>query len=475
MKTIQLILFLSTAYFVQSQEYTFVELTPDSLHNVMSGAFAHGDIDNDGDIDFIMAGDSNYQWGGGNCTALYLNDGLGNFEKRNPFSILPVQEATILMQDFDGDNDLDLYVTGFNDSSLSNTSRMYRNDGNYTFTYLQGNYLPVGPDATIDFSDVDNDGDVDAVASYNYSGPYTEIFYNDGSGDFTYSQGSSGIFYCCGISEFADVDGDGDQDILTSGNNPIPAAHTRIYLNDGNGNFTISNGFTMMNTFWTGGFLDMDNDGDMDILLAHVSYGPSKIFINDGAGNFTEVVTPAFQGITAHDIKFGDINADGRPDILLQGIVEGTLERVTRIYTNNWNLGFIESTTNIPLIQGQQSSMDLLNIDGDPYLELLLSAQIGGGVFRTALYDNVSFLGQEETSLENVSIYPNPNNGTFQLVLPSITSKTTLQIFNLKGQEVHSEELTNLSSTIEFKGVSGAYTAVLTNNNRVVTEKLFLL
>ncbi|MEZ4851536.1 MAG: FG-GAP-like repeat-containing protein [Bacteroidia bacterium] len=91
---------------------------------------------------------------------------------------------------------------------------------------------------------------------------------------------------------FADIDGNSTQDLIISGNSLGLA--TYIYLNDGAGNFSIKSG--MQNIGSSGGsisFADVDGNNTQDMLLSGIIYTTqvekiTRLYLNDGSGNFTE-------------------------------------------------------------------------------------------------------------------------------------------------------------------------------------------
>ena len=90
-----------------------------------------------------------------------------------------------------------------------------------------------GNNAQIATSDVDNDGDIDIVIT---SSSFSNLFYNNGSGGFNLS-GQNGIFPLTpnwyGSIAFSDIDNDGHQDILMTGNKDAYGnLLTEIYRND---------------------------------------------------------------------------------------------------------------------------------------------------------------------------------------------------------------------------------------------------
>ncbi|MFT7463790.1 MAG: hypothetical protein ACI9EF_002137, partial [Pseudohongiellaceae bacterium] len=201
---------------------------------------AAADYDDDGDFDLFVANDSQ-------SNMLLRNDGGGNFSDMGAMSGTDLNgegrtEACMGADigDLDSDGDLDMYVVNYQQE----TNTLYRNDGDGFFTdvsVLSGAgspSLPMLGFGTV-FVDVESDGDLDIyVANGHIMDNITEledlttfaqpdqIFLNDGSGRFTTAPES----YSSSCSEFrvgrgvarADLDRDGDMDLLVSNSTGAP-------------------------------------------------------------------------------------------------------------------------------------------------------------------------------------------------------------------------------------------------------------
>lgn len=270
------------------------------------------DLDNDGDYD-LFNGTTWHRPAYPAINNIFQNDGTGRFKDVTRTSGIPSDRTwptrAVLALDMDSDGDLDLFcVTNYQGTKDPPEERneIYRNDGNMEFTPIDSGALftaPCGQGATD--TDYDGDGDVDIIAA-NRTGD-VNILRNDGAGGFTLIPPMSiGIRHPAhdGIST-ADVDNDGDLDMLLAGDD-----EGHLYLNDGRGAFAHKQSFANTDGYM-GGFADLDNDGDVDLVFA----GDDLAYLNDGRGRFSPGPPVPVSGINdPRGIAFADIDGDGDPD-----------------------------------------------------------------------------------------------------------------------------------------------------------------
>ena len=154
---------------------TFTEQTSISFNGISSSS-AWGDYDNDGYLDFLLTG---YVFGIGRVSWVYRNNGNGTFTQQSSISLIGVETSSVSWGDYDNDGDLDILLTGYN-SGDAGISRIYRNNGNNSFTRQTSIYLTGIENGSVSWGDYDNDGDLDILlAGSSGSGYISKIYRNN--------------------------------------------------------------------------------------------------------------------------------------------------------------------------------------------------------------------------------------------------------------------------------------------------------
>lgn len=361
MKNFTLLVCILFAGIIQAQTFTEVatQITPCFF---ASADFA--DYDNDGDQDLAIFGvDANFN----DIADIYRND-EGVFTPINA-GIAPMHMGAISWADFDGDGDFDLLCSG-QDYSMGAFATIYENtDGIFT---ASGVDLPIGFWNSTGWGDYDGDGDLDLAYSWYSAGTANSaIFRNEGGSFANINAGLPGL--TAGSMEWGDYDGDGDLDLLHTGT-PADFSNTLVLIYENNdGVFSdISAGF--MDCAWYNNALwdDADGDGDLDVVYVgdDGDLYPFVVYINtDGA--FEMMNTGLFGVRTSNGnigMQTGDIDNDGDMDVVMTGDNENYVKS-TRIYLND-NGTYSALTHNIPGFGS--GTVDLTDIDNDGDLDIFL-------------------------------------------------------------------------------------------------------
>jgi hypothetical protein len=188
-------------------------------------------------------------------------------------------------------------------------------------------------------------------------------------------------------SLFFDADGDGDLDLYVCSGSIETSKYSanyldKLYINDGKGNFSISNqklpSATKFHSTSTVIAADIDNDNDLDLFVGERaipnSYGlPGSGFllINDGKGNFkekTESLAPQFKNLgMITDAIFIDINKNGYEDLVIVGEFMGI-----EVFENQ--KGNFKKLKDSPLsqVKGWFKTIEKSDLDNDGDLDLIL-------------------------------------------------------------------------------------------------------
>ncbi|MCU0431168.1 MAG: FG-GAP-like repeat-containing protein [Cytophagaceae bacterium] len=277
---------------VHAQVFGPVSTNPFNLTDVPNvnfiNAFAQGDLDNDGDEDILTSA-----YRSSNDGAFYYYENTGSIGApsfgtpiSSPFS-LPTKASDVYIPtlvDLDNDGDLDIMAGNY---SYTNSSLYYfRNTGTPTAPSFAAPVAdPFGINTSSldyyslynsDFADLDNDGDLDMLV-----GDYgANLYYFQNTGTASSPSFASPVMNAFGLSagfrwaapEFTDYDGDGDLDVLSGDRND----GFNYYENTGT--VTSPSFATKVNNPDQLGFLgsigafpelyDYDNDGDDDLLIS---------------------------------------------------------------------------------------------------------------------------------------------------------------------------------------------------------------
>jgi Tfp pilus assembly protein PilF len=277
------------------------------------------DYDNDGYLDLYIVREGK--------NILYKNDGKGSFQDVTEKAGVGDEAAgnSSLFFDYDHDGDLDLYLL------RPHSNLLYRNNADGTFTDqtkesgLGGGDLN-SKDAA--FADFDDDGDIDLFV-VNSNGTNI-LFSNQRQGTYKVITQESGLQSDGNSTSVTtgDYNNDGFPDLFVTSSKP---GGCTLYRNKGNGHFTVDMGSADLTKYlqqvkaYDASFLDIDNDGYLDLLVTGVATSPEGkgvyMFHNDASGRLFIVpdILPAEITGGRRLVTF-DYNEDGDMDVALQDL-----------------------------------------------------------------------------------------------------------------------------------------------------------
>ncbi len=289
--------------------------------NPMRHAWA--DVDNDDDLDLYIGA----TWNSNGINELWLNNAGAGLALTTGSGATPnvaqPYEGTVSWADYNNDGWIDLFVPRWND--LKN--KLYRNTGN-------GNFVEVTTGALVNdlgwtsggfWGDYDSDGDQDIFIVNYQIGPTTpgnnNLFRNNGDGTFTKMTIAGPLVTATQngrSANWVDVNNDGWLDLFTCNQ----FGQDLLYINNGDGTFMPKTVGALNHTSWSSNWGDYDNDGDQDLITIGFFGTDSKFWQNDGQGNLTDIsnnfpaIFPtATSGSNSNGIVWVDYDLDGWLDL----------------------------------------------------------------------------------------------------------------------------------------------------------------
>lgn len=338
----------------------------------------------------------------------------------------------------------------------------------------QANYI-----AACATADLDNDGDIDVLIGEYYGG----LIYYENTGSAQIAQFAAPATNPFGLDSvdsfafptFADLDNDGDMDLLVGEYN----GNFKYFRNNGTANSPafgtpISNPFSIQPAYYFGlpSFADLDNDGDLDLLIGEY-YGNMQYYENIGTpttASFDAPQTNPFGLSQTYEYAFidlGDLDNDGDFDLIV-GEYYGAFQ-----YFEN------TGTVSNPQFSGPQTNPfgldsvysfaipEFIDMDGDGDLDLLVGAYYGSINY----YENADpqAIKEEQAGFE-LTLFPNPVQDVLQIT--SEDKITQIELLDLSGRVINIQQ--NVNNTIRVAHLpKGLYILRLTNDSGLATTEKF--
>jgi hypothetical protein len=274
-----------------------------------------------------------------------------------------------------------------------------KNNNTIKFTHKENNYIDFNVDRLLPFmrsaegpkmavADVNNDGTEDLFiggSKNNIASLFIQknsTFIKKETSDFNNQRAAEDA-----ESIFFDADNDGDLDLYVCSGGVETSKYSanyldKLYLNDGTGNFTLSNQKLPTTVQYHSSssviVADTDNDNDLDIFVGERtipnSYGmPGSGFllINDGTGKFTEQSTnlaPEFKNLgMITDALFIDITKNGYKDLVVVGDFMGVA-----VFENQQGKFKRTEKNMLSNLKGWWNTIEKSDLDNDGDFDLIL-------------------------------------------------------------------------------------------------------
>jgi hypothetical protein len=240
----------------------------------------------------------------------------------------------------------------------------------------------------IAIGDIDGDGKPDLVVSSGGSGTVA-VFRNTGSsGSITSGSFAAKVDFTTGLNPFSvvigDIDGDGKQDLVVTNSNSNSVS---VFRNSSTSGSVISSSFAAKVDFTTGtlphgvAIGDIDGDGKPDLVV--VNSGSNTVSVFRNMSSYGSITSGSFAtkvdfttGAGAYCVAIGDIDGDGKPDLVVtNNVSSGTVS----VFRNTSSSGSISFAARVDFATGAGPyNVAIGDIDGDGKPDLAV-ANYGGG------------------------------------------------------------------------------------------------
>lgn len=384
------------------------------------------DLNNNGNKDIILTG-KDLLW--------FENRGDANFSSYKLISSTEDSDSYIdsIIFDLDSDNNKDLI--GLRHDGIE----VFVNSGSDTFSNTFYPYENLNKNIILE--DIDGDGNKDIIVrvyddiDINYKVAWIKNNGDLSFGDISVFTDNSYGFRPNKITA-GDIDNDGDIDIVVSSTN-----YSRIYLmkNNGLGDFT---NFLIMESITTIpiSLEDVNNDGYLDIISGGYHIGNKKIYwIKNNEGTFSSFINTIDNNTGVTDFSFEDIDNNGYKDLVCvhyESASEGGDEKV--FYYLNDDSGFDSKVLvdNVGHLLSLNRDIILDDINNDNKFDIITSYYF---IKKAGYYVNsstLSIIENDSSEISNIKVFPIPFSNKLQWKFSDDNSVLEVKIYDSVGKKI---------------------------------------
>ncbi len=412
------------------------------------------DIDGDGDLDILSASN------GDNKVAWYENtDNLGHFGPQQLITNATIGANSVVASDLDGDNDLDVLSASSFDAKIT----WYSNtNGTGTFGTQQVISNQCQYAMSVAVADIDMDGDLDVVSASLSDDKIAWYANTDGAGTFGTQQIISTQADGALSVQVADINGDGWVDVISAS---MLDGKVAWYENI-EGSFSeqklITNALNQPRAIYC---TDIDKDGDIDVLAASSADNTVSWYENtDAAGSFGPQNVIANDVIGATSVAAADIDLDGDQDV----ITCSYNTNVVMWYKNTDGLGHFGQRNVINNTAQGPNHLYIADLNGDNKQDVIVACEIGN---KLVWHQNETHLSIVETGTHlSYKLYPQPVVDRLHIDLKQETIQK-MCVLDMFGKQL--QWLADTQNTIDMSNFKpGIYLLRIYTDKRILVQKV---
>lgn len=351
-----------------------------AIPHVTAAEVQWADVDGDSDPDLLIAGTDSL---GQAFTDLLRNDDTV-FTPLNS-GLTPRTHAVAAWADIDGDQDLDLFLSG-QTGHQQGLGQIFLNDSSGGLTPLALDLPDIVTGAAL-WGDFDRDGDQDLFANgFDFQNVAVSFFLrNDSGGAFTTLYDTSFVGLEWARCDTADENGDGNLDIILTGFKAGADEPRELVIFHNQGNFSFARSATNLPAVEIGSidWADVDGDLDQDILVSGYS-GVSNLGVYLNVGGTYQKANINMPDLALSDARWGDFDKDGDPDILCSG--QSGTTTTGFIFRNDGNLQFVDHQPASPIVGLQFARLAWADRNGDGFLDFVITGETAEHRPRSYIY-----------------------------------------------------------------------------------------